>query len=170
METYPTNLKLTSREEMERLLSFRAIQNRIDDDDGGSSTEEEVLDDFIIEASDTVYAYTQHLYNELDLAGNRWVRFRATVIACYLLSRRRGDPGLYEDLYQHNLDMLKQIKEMEMRIPRLGYKDDLTPAMSNLRVDDRFRLSKIRVESQISNGGTSGRQALSPEVWGEYYR
>ena len=36
----------------------------------------------------------------------------------------------------------------------------MTPAMSNIRVDDRYYTRKIRVNPNISTGGTTGEQDL----------
>ena len=69
---------------------------------------------------------------------------------------------MFEDRMQEVIVLLEEITRHDRIIPRLPTRADLTPAMSNLHIDDRFRTHKIRVHPTISTGGTSGKQDLSP--------
>lgn len=151
----------TSRSEMNELLSSVGVDFRLDDLSDPSSEDAVVLN-IVSEATDMVNFYCGRIYDEVDLNDSMLARRWATWIGVYLLSQRRGNPSLFEDRYQEVLAMMEKVTEGTFIIPRLPTKADFTPAMSNLHVDDRFRVHKLRVHPTISTGGTSSRQDLSP--------
>lgn len=150
----------TSQSEIERLISTAGVNLRISDLTGADKTS--YWTELIADATDIINQYVEWFYDAADLADNRWVRSRATWIALTQLCRRRANPvpKAVLDRYQEILDELRSIKSGEMQIPRLATSVDLLPAMSNLRVDDRFLSRKIRVNPTISVGATSGQQDL----------
>ena len=156
----PPQYVYTSRDEMEGVLSQTGINLRIDDIDVMDS--EGVLDSFFYDATLVIDTYTQHLYYSQDLYSSYWVRIRASWLACYYLSQRRGNPALFQVRYNQILEELERIMDGELLIPGLPTAYDITPAMSNVVVDERFAIDKIRVHPSISTGGTSSRQSLSP--------
>jgi hypothetical protein len=159
----------TTQAEIERIWSAAAGLLRADDDQDGVA-ESGVWDDVVNEATDTVNLYLERWYDAEDMANNLWVRRAATWIGAHLLSLRRGDSGNYFDRYERILAALQEIWEGKRQVPRLAQRADTTPAMSNLRVDQRFAIQKIRVQQSTSTGGTSSRQDLDPQYpWGEWY-
>lgn len=150
----------TTRAEMDRIFSASGVSLRIDDlSDPDDVT---IFTEIIGEATEMVNYYCSLNYEEIDLNDSFMVRRWATWIACYLLSQRRGNPAVFSDKYEEVLAMMEEVSNFTRIIPRLPTREDLTPAMSNLHIDDRFRTHKIRVHPTISTGGTYGKQDLSP--------
>ena len=148
----------TSEAEIKRILSTPGFDLRVDD----LANTLEVITDVVEEATDLVNFYCALNYNESDLETSPLVRRWATWIACYLLSQSRGNPALFVDRMGEVLALLEEVSKHDRIIPRLPTREDLTPAMSNVHIDDKFRTHKIRVHHTISTGGTYGKQDLSP--------
>ena len=148
----------TSEAEIKRILSNSGFDLRLDD----LSNDLDTVTDLINEASDLVNFYCGLHYDESDLETSTLVRRWATWIACYLLSQRRGNPAIFSDRMGEVLALLEEVSRHDRVIPRLPTRENLTPAMSNVHIDDKFRTHKIRVHPTISTGGTYGQQDLSP--------
>jgi hypothetical protein len=150
----------TTQAEIERIYSNLASSLQIDDVDI-----DEVSDfwtELTEDATDIINQYAESYYDPTDMVNSRWVRTRASWVGCYLLSQRRGNPSLFADRFEIIIDELQRVYRGDLIIPRLPTREDMTPAMSNVVIDDRFRVHKIRVHPTISTGGTSGKQDLSP--------
>lgn len=156
----------TSQNEIERILSNSGVQLRIRDLNGTNSSD--YWAELIAEATDVVNQWVDGFYDYDDLADNQWVRRHATWIALTLLCRRRANPvpDSILERYEEVLEDLRNVKMGVIQIPRLPTRSDMTPAMSNLRVDDRYYSRKLRVNPSISAGGTSGDQDL--DWWWSY--
>lgn len=150
----------TTQEEMERLFGSTAIDLRTDDEADPS----QAITDAIYDATLQINTYCQGRYDPTYMAQSQWVRRNATYLACYFLSKRRGNPEQYEGDYDRIMSQLQAVANGQIIIPNLQVRSDFTPSMSNLRVDDRFSVNKIRVESTISTGGSSGRQDVEPQL------
>lgn len=149
----------TSEAEMQRLFSNKGVDLRVDDLEDPTNT----FTDIISEATDTINFYAELYYDPEDLNNSILIRRWATWIGVYLLSQRRGNSAQYEARYIEIINILEQISSGDRIIPRLATREDFTPAMSNVHVDDRFRVHKLRVHPTISTGGASGKaQDLSP--------
>ena len=148
----------TSEDEIVRILSTSGVNLRVDDLDDTTVLMTEIVN----EATDMINYYCGLNYAEFDLNNSVLVRRWASWIGCYLLSQRRGNPAMFEDRMAEVIALLEEITRHDRIIPRLPTREDLTPAMSNLHIDDRFRTHKIRVHPTISTGGTYGQQDLSP--------
>jgi len=159
----------TSQAEISRIVSTDAADAFTDDIDD-STSESELWDEIRAEATDMVNYYLAAWYDESDMVANSWIRRQATWLGCFLLSQRRGDPGKYHARSEQIIDMLERISTGRKQVPRLPQKADLTPSLSNYRVDDRFYIAKIRVQPTISSGGTSGRQHMDPMFPCEWFR
>lgn len=146
----------TSKAEIESLLSFSGVDVRLDD--LGEADMIQTILEIAEEATDVVNEHCLGRYKSTDMVDSRWVHSAATWIACYLLSQRRGNPALFSDRYQQIITRLEDVQRRRKHIPRLGTREDLTPAVSNVRVDDRFIKAKVRVERSISTGGTYSNQ------------
>ena len=149
----------TSRAEIERIFSEGGVSLRVDD---LGVDEALMLDEVIGEATDMINFYCSMNYDEIELESSYLVHRWATWMACYLLSQRRGNPSLFADKYEETIALLEEVYKHIRIIPRLATRENLTPAMSNIHIDDRFRTHKIRVHPTISTGGTYGKQDLSP--------
>ena len=160
----------TSRTEMARLYSEVAVQLREDDDDDGVA-ESGVIQDCIDEATDMINIYCLDWHEAADMADNLTVRRWATLIACWLLSQRRGNPEQFAGRYEQIVALLEKCLTGHYHIPRLATKKDFTPGVSQYVVDDRFKIRKLRVTEQISTGGGTpekrhtDRRWIYEEVW-----
>lgn len=155
---------LCTQAEMERLFSTLAIELRGDDDDDGVF-ETGVVNDSIEYASDTIYQYCLDWHTADKLATSLWVHRRATIIACWHYSQRRGNPGQFQSLYEITIAELEKIQGGKIRIPRLAWRSNLTGGVSNFRVDDRYVIKKTRVEQTISTGGRGTKQDADRTVY-----
>ena len=158
--------RYTSQDEVERLFSTIGVSLRVADLGGTNRTTywTEVTE----EATDIVNQYVLLYYDADDLANSRWVRYHATWIALVLLCRRRGNqvPQGIMDRYNEIIADLEMVRDGKMQIPRVPTTFNNLPSMSNMRVDDRFYTRKLRVNPNISVGGTDGTQDL--DWWWSY--
>ena len=160
----PTSLSAlyTSREEINRRYGSVGVKSSTQDMTGADTVEFWV--ELTSEASDVVNTYCWVYYLPADLEDSRWVRSRATWIGCYLLSIRRGNPGLFKMRYDEIIEELQAVAGGIIQIPELPTRGDFTPAMSNVRIEDGFRSTRVRVDQTSSTGGVGSRQDIS-YVW-----
>lgn len=104
------SVALTSKEEIEALFSSEGVENHLED----IVDNDLVIDQIVVQASETCLLYLRTQYSEESCAENPWVRQQATYIACYFLSIRRGNPSLYTDLYAQALVYLEQVRDGEL--------------------------------------------------------
>lgn len=149
----------TTEAEVQRVLSATGVDLRVDDLLG--DTLSDFWTDITSEATDIINQYCELFYDPSDLYTSHWVRSRARWIGAHLLSQRRGNPALFQSRIDEIYNDLEGVFDGTLIIPRLPTREDVIPSMSNLIVDDRFRVSKTRVHPEISTGETSGRQHLS---------
>ena len=154
----------TTRDEIERLMSGVGVRLRVDDLIDSTDPDYDASDigyyfqELTEDATLTIDQYAEGHYDPEDLVNSRWGRIRATWSGADLLSQRRGNPALFYSRYEEIIGELQQVTFGNLVIPGLPTRADLTPAMSNLRVDERFMVRKLRVMDSISTGGTSARQ------------
>lgn len=146
----------TSETEIERLITETGGSLRMDD----LSDDADMWQEIVEEATDVVNQYAEGRYESSNMKLSSWVRRRATWIGAYLLSQRRGNPSQFNQRYQEILDELKAVAAGQISIPRLPIREELTPAHSNLVIDDRFHSRKIRVQRNTSTGTRSGQSDL----------
>ena len=142
----------TSKAEMESLISFAGVDLRLDD--LGEADMTQVILEIVEEATDVVNEHCLGRYEATDLVDSRWVHSVATWIGCYLLSQRRGNPALFSERYEQVITRLEDVQHRRKNIPRVPERANMIPAVSNVRVDDRYMKNKVRVERSISTGGT----------------
>jgi phage gp36-like protein len=155
----------TSQDEVDRLISSSGASGWLDDLSNVDVAT--YYNEIVQDATGTVNQYLEKLYNPIDMQNSPWVRRRATYIAAYHLTKRRGDPGLYGEDYDRVLDELQMASEGIIQIPGLAYSSGMLAVMQNVLVDQRFARNKNRVVSEISTDVT-GSQNLSygmPWVW-----
>lgn len=153
----------TSQREIIEVLGPLAASLLTDDADS-AAVEDNLWDDACLDATDEIQIRCERWYDPAEMAKNRSIRRWASYLGAYFVTRRRGQPGLYEDQYQRIITILDSIAQgpHKMQVPRLPTRSDNTPAMSNFRVDDRFGIRKIRVQRTISTGGPSVLQDVDP--------
>jgi hypothetical protein len=156
----------TSRAEMQRLFSARGTTLRIED--LNSTDQDEYFVEVCEDASDIINQYVENIYDQSDLVNSRWVRIRATWIACYLFSQRRANPALLVGRYQEILEELEKVRLQILDIPGLAKRDNFFPAMSNMTVDPHYPIRSVRVVESISTDSTHTRQERAymwPSDW-----
>lgn len=146
-----------TQQSIENLYSAAAVLLRGDDNDDGT-LDAGLLTDVIDTATDTTNFYILPLYEASRANDNLWVRSRTTLIACWLLSQRKGDAAQFQTRYERVMAELEQVNKMQHFIPRLPLSSNLAPGVSNYHVDDRYVIAKTRVQQTISSGGRSERQ------------
>ena len=150
----PLALLYCVQADVESLLSSQGVLGRLDDQFTGvvTPTEQNAMTNALNYATSKVNYYLQPLYAVTDLATSWLVWEWAVVIAAAWLAGRRGNP--VPDSLKKNADGC--IKDMEdvrkgfQQLPDIGYRTPGWPAWSNVRVDPRYRLRQIRVETPIS--------------------
>ena len=151
----------TSQDEIERLMSREGVFLQTDDLTGSDLTD--YFTEVIADGTDYINQYAGFRYLEADMKNNRWVRSRATWLGAYYLFQRRGQapPAVLQNRFIEITDELEKVHAEKILIPRLKTSEDLSPAMSNLKVDHSFQVNKVRVKPTISTGTPSGRQHVA---------
>lgn len=127
----------TTQREMESVFSRLAVLLRTDDPPDISPDPDATLTDVIEDATDVCNEYLLPRYAASVLNESKWVRRRCSLIACHLLSERRGNPGQFTDRYEAIIDSFKLVAKGYRQIPRQATRHDLTPKHTNIVVDDR---------------------------------
>jgi hypothetical protein len=139
------------------------LDNTIQGSDGFTEYER-VIRHFIRDAEQTIISRLNGFFSPEAMIGNSWIESRATWIASHYISRRRGNEHYFFDMYEEALRELDAIGTGELPppadIPLRAYS---MPSMSNIIIDNRFGIHKIRVRPTISVGETYAGQDISYE-------
>lgn len=149
--------QFTSAEEIIRLISLDGSNQWIDD------LSKEDYDDFLQETiSDATLTCMQYIgmkYDADNLYQSYWVRRRATYIAAYHFTKRRGDPGLYGEDFNRSILELEQVADGIIQIPDIPFSAGMLAVMQSPVIDMRYLQNKIRIRRTASTD-TSGREYL----------
>lgn len=147
----------TTYAEVSSILSELGVDSRTDDiAEYGSSAPEALVLDAIEEATDFMRRQLRHRYPDAEMENNRWVRRRCSYVACYILSRRRGNPAQYREEYDAIAAELKDIRLGIEFVPDAVPSYTTGPAMSNQNVDHRYTRAKLRTDPNTSTGDATG--------------
>lgn len=104
-------------------------------------------------ATAKVNRFCQTLYDTSDLALSWSVWQWATAIACHWLCARRNNPipGSLNNMYVESLDELNEVRKGQMIIEDIGLRNNIMPTWSAMRLDRRWSLKQLRVESGLSD-------------------
>ena len=150
----------SSQDEMDNLLSAAGLDLRLDD----TIEITEIINESVSYATGTIDSYALQFYVETDMENSHWVRRRATIIACWYFSQRRGNPPLYEEMVNQIMEELKLIAQRKLIIPRLPGRFNRGPTVSNYVVDDlRHFQNKCRVQKSISTGDNYNGELIAAE-------
>lgn len=149
--------QFTSRSEIEKLFGVQGVEIRLDDVPDCDS----VLDFYIDDATLIVKQHAGQIYAEADLATSKWVKIRATWIACYYLSQRFGNPSLFYGRFEVIMRELMDVQQGLLPIPELATSIDIVPAMSNIDHDPRARYRTLTVQKDTSTAVNGAKQFLS---------
>lgn len=140
--------------DIQRRLSMVAVKSRTQDPgNNGPIAEAGTIEDVIWDATDIINMFCQSLYRPEDMVRSTWVNRRATDIACYLLEGRRGNipTAAVSNWYKQALDWLEKVHMSLYEIPGIPIRATQAPAWSNVRIDQRYPLFRVRVERNISD-------------------
>lgn len=153
----------TTQEEVERIFEVEGADQFLNDiiDDSEFWTE------LIERATAKVNQYLLGLYDAIDLQNSVWVREKTTYIATYMLSIRKGNPGVFSYQYEEALTELMAAKQNDIFID-LPQSGGIRPIMQNVMHDNRFMLGAVRVIPETSSRTLPGQRHLSylrPYFW-----
>ena len=161
-----TPIGLTNEDRITRLYGEQGLGNILDD--VSNAVEDAVIDQFISDAEQTIMLRVGRFFEGSDMATSDYFCSRATWIAGYYVSKRRGNEHYFEGLYQQALNELDAMAMGEIPpIDEIPLKFDTLPSMSNIVIDDRYYSSKIRVKHFISVGSANPDRHTS--FYGDFY-
>lgn len=99
-----------------------------------------------------VRLYTDQKYAPADIEDLAIVRDWVTYIACYYLTKREGNPGLYAGDYDEIIFKLEQLRDGITQLPGVEHRNNYPALMQNVIVDNRFSSNQIRV---VRHGSTT---------------
>jgi hypothetical protein len=136
---------ITSLDEMEREFSVSGVRERRDDYSSMDQAYEDLITEIVYRATMDCKVILNKIYDDEDIYSNYWIRERATLIACYKLSIRRGHDSQYYASYIQALDDLKALVDGDifLDVPR---KTDSVVSLHNVYVDNRSPLRSIKVD------------------------
>lgn len=149
----------TTQAKVEDLVSLLAANLRLDDltDPVKKAS---MWTDILHWVTDLINQHCEGRYEYADLATSNWVERRARVLAAHELCLRRYNQSPYMTQYNLIMEELESILDGTKPVPGLPLRSDMTPSMSNIRLDERFIVSRQRVQPTTSAGGTDGHQFL----------
>lgn len=144
------------------IYSQAGVNNSVDDDRSGEISSQDLtwVANAIERATSKLRFYLSRWYDLTTLPGNTWIKWVCATITAVKLARRRGDScpdGLIAE-YEECSEQLGMIIENVAQIPADGANDaklliqNSGLQMSNLRIDQRFKVSKVRAVPRISTG------------------
>lgn len=153
----------TSEEEMERLLSEDGTLLHTDD----VSDNEEMLYELAERATGRVKQVLNKSFDDVNLKNSPRIREIATIIGCYLLSIRRGNPSLYQEQYVEAMSDLEQIADGDLYLSELPRSGNTLVVFQNVSSDNRFPFSPIRVDAITSTRSVGGQflNRMIPFLW-----
>jgi len=131
------------------------------------SDSSEIVKEFIQRATGRVKQELNKSFDDVDLQYSPRIREIATIIACYLISIRRGNPSLYSDQYMESMIDLERIANGDLYLSELPRSGNTSVVYQNVSSDNRFPFTPIRVDS-ITSSRTVGGQYISrnlPFLW-----
>ena len=136
MPLEPVPTLYATRADVESIFSSQGIDWRLDDNDDATTgtTEQGYLTDAIREATDIVNQYALTHYDEAQLSTSRVVTRWTAWIACFLLSRRRGNEAQFTDEYLAITEELTRVRSGQQAIPRLATRANFFPQAQNYRI------------------------------------
>lgn len=156
----------TSQSEIERLFSSLGLEYRRDDFAEDAEQYAAVLNEVIDQATWEVKAILNKIFEDEDFYTNTWIRRRCTIIACYLLSIRRGNDAQF---YQEYLDALVDLQGLVEGDVYLGIPagKGTRVEMFNVHTDNRFPAvaSRVDIYTSTSTAGPKFLQWYRPFYW-----
>lgn len=159
-----------SQTDIETVFSYHGVLFAVDDDRNAtidaSNDDARVEADYIANcvkrATVRINQYVAQLYDLTTLPSNEWTKWCCAVFSALYLARRRGAraPESLEQEADEYLEFLKEVKNGDSLIPKNTNESsdavllvsNAGMTMSNLNVDQRFAVAKVRVVAKTSSG------------------
>ena len=145
----PTYDHYTSQAEVYRLMGEYAVELMIEDYSGEDKGY--MWADFLNDVDETIKMYIMQHYDPDTLYQVQWIRRRATVLCCNILSQRRGNAELYHSRTERAYEELQSVRAGHHRIPGATVKHWMGPNWRNFQIQNRFWYHPARVETTKSN-------------------
>lgn len=159
--TIPNNYYYCDPGDIQRRLSVENTILRTEDvGPGAVIAEAGAYEDAIWDATETINLYCFQHYDPGALQKSMWVNRRATDLAVYLLSCRRGNSpsSSMEMRYNQAIQWLDKIHMGLFELPGVPMRFTSAPSWSNVRVDQRYNTFRLRVETSISDSSPAPYQ------------
>ena len=138
--------------ELQRFMSSNATTDFADHDADGSA-DADVIEDCINQATDEIDLYARQQYTPAVLATSTLITRWCVVMSARFLQERRmnGVSNSVALQWDRIIELLEKVADNRLQLPGLAKRDDMRPTWSNLKIDRRFRHSKIRVTQTNSS-------------------
>ncbi len=136
----------TSQTEVERLFSSLAVELRRDDFEDTDPEYDNVLEEVLLQAHYEVKSIINRVYSDANALLHPWIRKRATYIAAYFLSIRRGNDSQYFNEYFQALEDLEALVKGELFIDDLAANINSLVTYCNISSDNRYPFTPMRVD------------------------
>lgn len=143
------------RGDVEAVLSAEGVEARLDDDTSGAETaaEQYVVTKFIAWCSSWLDMHLLPLYEAAGLAASVVVNEWCALLVARRLCRHRGNsvPQSLETACEEARKDVDAVRRKEMVLPDCHLRRRQGMTFSNVRVDCRYNLRRIRVERPLSD-------------------
>jgi hypothetical protein len=154
---------LTSEEEV--ITTYSDLGQEFASDD--LHDDKNMMTELCNRATGFVLQYLSKIFDAFYLARSPRIRHIATIVACYYLSIRRGNPSLYDEQYLEAIADLEAIASGELFLAELPRSNSSPVIMQNVSTDNRFPFTPVKVD-RISASKMTGKESvsrLSPFYW-----
>ena len=136
--------KLTTWAEIQSLYSTTGSSAAVSDLSGATLTAFQLWVEYL--ATEEVFLFLGTRYKDLQsLSQCNLVRMWATILGCYQVSRRRGNPELFLTARDEVLEYLKLVQNGELSLQDVNTNTANQPSMQNYSADPRFAVNGIRI-------------------------
>lgn len=145
---------------VENLYSEAGVDLAVDDLTGAYETS--AIERAMGQAKDLIAQYALQRYTTEQLAQSNWVIRRATLISCYFLSMRRGNPPpiAWQLAYDEIKLELQSLIQGKILIPDALPFDENIPVVSTQVIDPRYRYTPLRNDPYHTTNDYAGRRDM----------
>ena len=115
-------------------------------------------------STEEVMLYLGTRYNDpYELSTSNIVRIWATTLGAYTVSRRRGNPALFQNMRDEAIENMKKTQAGELSLPFVASNKSDVPSMHNYTIDSRHIVNPIRnTEDGVSYSNTPNDKPRVP--------
>lgn len=154
------------------LMSIDGVDGAANDLSANDPANTVMIDNAIERAEVRMNQFIARKYDTPALSNsNKWVKWSCATLASLEIYRRRGSAagvGLV-DRANEVLDHLKDIRDGKAEIPDQAPRHEPGMTMTNIRIDNRYRIKKSRAVTPISVGELSSKKTRHTDRLAEFY-